>query len=376
MNTAIQNQDSFLPLQDSRRMNAVLNAVNLGSVFLDTDFKVIEGNHVAKEWFTLVQKIVPLAYHADFVVLLPLHIREDVLRLLERCNSGEQGLNFDLVLKHSTLDQNYYKLCFEPVFDKAGKVELICVVIQDLAEVKQAEAEKKKLVDNLIIQNKSQEQFNYIISHNLRSPVVNIIGLTYLLKNSVISESERNACVDGLVQSAAKLDEVINDLGAIIQLKSNDKERYTLVNLRDVFDSIKTELHGTIVRKKATLHADFSSIHEFLSVKTYIYSIFYNLISNSLKYSHPEIPPVVFVRTVLDDDEVKLIFSDNGLGFDLENQKAQLFGLYKRFHLHVDGKGMGLFMVKSQVELLNGTISINSKPGEGATFTISLKRML
>lgn len=366
---------NFLPLQDPKRLNAVLDAVNLGTVFLDIDFKVVEGNHVAKEWFTLVEGNKALVYHSNFVSLLPAQIQNEVALLLNRCKGGEHGLNIELVLKHTALDQNHYKLCFEPILDNTGIVELVCVVIQDLAEVKQAEAEKKKLVDNLIIQNKSQEQFNYIISHNLRSPVVNIIGLTYLLKNNVISDAERNACVDGLVQSASKLDEVINDLGAIIQLKSNDKDRYTLVNLIDVFNNIKTELHGTIVRKKATLHADFSSVHEFLSVKTYIHSIFYNLISNSLKYSHAEIPPVVFVRSVLDNDEIKLIFSDNGLGFDLENQKSQLFGLYKRFHLHVDGKGMGLFMVKSQVELLNGTISINSKPGEGATFTITLKRM-
>ena len=107
------------------------------------------------------------------------------------------------------------------------------------------------------------------------------------------------------------------------------------------------------------------------SIKTYLHSIFYNLISNSLKYRQPDISPVIKISSQRLDGKIVLIFNDNGMDIDLKKNGHQVFGLYKRFHTEsAEGKGMGLYMVKTQVESIGGKISIESAVNKGTTFTI------
>jgi signal transduction histidine kinase len=115
---------------------------------------------------------------------------------------------------------------------------------------------------------------------------------------------------------------------------------------------------------------DFSAVDEYTSIKSYIHSIFYNLIFNSIKYSDPSRMPVISVTSKRENHKIYLIFKDNGMGIDLDKKGEQIFGLYKRFHNHIEGKGMGLFMVKTQVEILGGKITVKSQPNQGTEFEI------
>lgn len=117
---------------------------------------------------------------------------------------------------------------------------------------------------------------------------------------------------------------------------------------------------------------DFSEINHFATLKSYIHSIFYNLITNSIKYRR-SIPCIIKIESRLKGKKLQLFFTDNSLGIDLEKRGDQIFGLYKRFHFHVDGKGMGLFMVKAQVEKLGGKISIKSEVNKGTEFKIEFE---
>ena len=119
---------------------------------------------------------------------------------------------------------------------------------------------------------------------------------------------------------------------------------------------------------------DFSEVDEMLTVKSYLHSIFYNLISNSLKYHQPGIPPEIEIRSHKLGNKIELLFKDNGMGIDMKAKGAQVFGLYKRFHsVSAEGKGMGLYMVKTQVESLGGKISIESGVNAGTTFKIEFE---
>jgi signal transduction histidine kinase len=80
---------------------------------------------------------------------------------------------------------------------------------------------------------------------------------------------------------------------------------------------------------------------------------------------------LIAIKSKVIANKVELEITDNGLGIDLKRKGKEVFGLYKRFHYHVEGKGMGLFMVKTQVEALGGTIKIESEVNKGTTFTIS-----
>jgi hypothetical protein len=104
-------------------------------------------------------------------------------------------------------------------------------------------------------------------------------------------------------------------------------------------------------------------------------SILYNLISNGIKYRSPERKPVIHITSSSNDQWVKIVVEDNGLGIDMEAFGSKLFGLYKRFHTHTEGRGLGLFLVKLQVEALEGTIEVESTLHKGTTFTICFPKL-
>jgi signal transduction histidine kinase len=124
--------------------------------------------------------------------------------------------------------------------------------------------------------------------------------------------------------------------------------------------------------EEVSLNTDFSEANELITIKSYIYSIFYNLISNSIKYRQLGIKPIISIQSKRSNDKIILVFKDNGIGIDLNKLGGQVFGLYKRFHQHVEGKGMGLYMVKTQVEMIGGTIEIISEVNKGTEFIITL----
>ena len=100
-------------------------------------------------------------------------------------------------------------------------------------------------------------------------------------------------------------------------------------------------------------------------------SVVYNLLSNALKYRHPARRPHVDVRAHLRPGHTVLEVHDNGLGL-APGQQARLFGMFQRFHDHVEGSGIGLFIVKRMVENAGGRIEVHSQLGAGTTFFVHL----
>jgi signal transduction histidine kinase len=124
----------------------------------------------------------------------------------------------------------------------------------------------------------------------------------------------------------------------------------------------------------AKLDSDFRAAGKVFAVGPYVDSILYNLISNSIKYRHPDRQPLIQIRTSIERDFVKLTVTDNGLGIDLKKHRNNIFNLYKRFHLHMEGKGLGLYLVKTQMMALGGKIDVESEPEEGTTFQVYFKK--
>lgn len=257
------------------------------------------------------------------------------------------------------------------IYDGENKPLRMVGALQDITERKNYEAERSRLMDDLIKQNKNLEQFAYIISHNLRSPVANIMGCAEMLKDEDLSAAERESFVNGLSQSITKLDDVITDLHTILQLKNDINEKKETVNLPGIYSDVKTSLANLLAQSGGEVRADFG-VTEVRCIKSFIYSIFLNLISNSIKYHRDGVPPVISITTLQNGNKLLLNFKDNGMGIDLAAKGNDLFGLYKRFHSHVEGKGLGLFMVKTQIETMQGKIEVKSKPGEGTEFKIEL----
>jgi PAS domain S-box-containing protein len=260
----------------------------------------------------------------------------------------------------------------EARFDWNSDKELIRIygIIQDVTDRKLADIERKKMVNDLMARNNDLEQFAYIISHNLRAPVANIIGASTALNDIDVSDEEKEILNNAINTSVMKLDDVVQDLNHILQVKSNINETKETVSFTDLVEDIKTSIQNLVIRGGVSIKCDFSEFNDFLTIKSYMYSIFYNLITNSVKYCQPHSPCEIQIQSLIVKNTLQLIFTDNGLGINLEKKGDQIFGLYKRFHENTEGKGMGLYMVKTQVEILGGKISIKSEENVGTEFII------
>lgn len=241
------------------------------------------------------------------------------------------------------------------------------------AELKLAEAVRITMLNELMKRNKDLEQFAYIVSHNLRAPVANIIGASSALSEEGLSTDDREILSNGISVSIIKLDEVVKDLNLILQVKGGINEVKEIVHFPELVYDIKNSIKNLIDGDDIEIRYDFSEIDKFLSLKAYLYSIFFNLISNSVKYRRQDIHSIIKIKSHLRKNKIELIFTDNGMGIDLQKKGEQVFGLYKRFHTNTEGRGMGLFMVKTQVETLGGKISIKSAENKGTEFLIEFE---
>ncbi len=253
--------------------------------------------------------------------------------------------------------------------DKDGKGTRIVGAMQDISKRKKDEEALKSFADDLYKRNKELHEFGYIVSHNLRSPVANIMGITMLLELDKTDPETIDKCINDLKYSIHRLDDVIRDLSKILSITDGSagwtKEN---IDVTTILGNVSTDLKEAIVHSNAIV--DMPSASYILnSNKSYLYSVLFNLIGNAIKYRSEKDPDIkVTIDQSAESTTIKI--SDNGIGIDLEKHGNDLFKPYKRFSKHLEGKGLGLFLVKSHVEALNGTISIESKPGKGTTFTI------
>lgn len=245
---------------------------------------------------------------------------------------------------------------------------------QNISERKFAELERIKITGDLIQRNYDLVQFAYIVSHNLRAPVANIIGASSALNNFSLNAEEKEVLSQGIYDSVTRLDEVIKDLSNVLQIKSKLKETEEKVSFSELIEDITISIKNLIDAEQMQIQYDFTEIDGFSTIKSYLYSIFYNLITNSIKYRQQQIAGMIIIKSYLIGNKIILTFTDNGMGIDLIKRRDQVFGLYKRFHSHIEGKGTGLFMVKTQVETLGGSISIESTVNKGTEFKIEFNK--
>ena len=282
--------------------------------------------------------------------------------------------NKELVFQNTEREKRDEELVIankELVFQNQEKEKRAAELIIANKELLFQNEQKEKMTTDLIQRNKDLEQFTYIISHNLRAPVANIIGLSYRLKQIGLSEDLRSQIGAGLSTSVTKLDEVIRDLNDILKIRQMVNESKQLIKLDHFISDIHLSIEKMIEHEKAIILWNFTEAEEIVTIKGYLHSIFFNLISNSLKYRKPNETPRIKISSRKVNGKIVLLFEDNGIGIDLSTAGEHIFGLYKRFHTdRAEGKGMGLYMVKTQVESMGGKISISSEVNVGTQFQI------
>lgn len=241
-------------------------------------------------------------------------------------------------------------------------------------EVDNRTQELQKTNEELIEHNNQMEQFAFIAAHNLRAPVARVLGLANLIQMGE-SEEDKKTALDKLICSTHDLDQVVKDLNAILNIKRHTGN-FAEVDLNDSLTRTKRILEKEIEDTDTRIMHNFAEASKVYAIAPYVESILYNLISNAIKYRDPERTPYVAIKTTQENEFVCLAVMDNGLGIDLRKYKQNIFSLYKRFHLHVEGKGLGLYLVKTQIEALGGRVEVRSEPNEGTTFQVYFKRYL
>ncbi len=225
------------------------------------------------------------------------------------------------------------------------------------------------LTQRLSQQNKQLEDFANIISHNLRSPIGNIASLIEIYEMQPTHDNAKFVFKQ-LKKASSRLLETIQNLNEITDIRSNVEKKKEELSFEEMLDSVKVIIGSEIFKKKAEITADFSKAESICYPKVYLESIFLNLLTNALKYSSPKRKPKIHFETGHIDDRIYLICRDNGLGIDLQKEGDKLFGFHKTFHENPDAKGVGLFITKTQVESMGGSISATSKVDEGTAFKV------
>ncbi|MEA9414991.1 PAS domain-containing protein [Flavobacterium sp. PL02] len=260
-----------------------------------------------------------------------------------------------------------------PIFNAENIVSHWISIQRDITEEKKLEKEKEHLIRELTQNNKDLKQFSYITSHNLRSPLSNLTGLLNLIEDIPIENEELKEILNGFNKSTHLLNETINDLVKVIIIKDNPSIQKEEVLLNEVFENVFNQLNFQIELYKPIIKLKFEKVTVLNINKAYIESILLNLLTNSIKYRSEDRKLKITISANQINDSISLVFKDNGIGIDLERNRDKVFGLYQRFHNYPDSKGLGLYLVKSQVETMGGTISIDSEVNKGTSFTLIFK---
>ncbi len=264
-----------------------------------------------------------------------------------------------------------------PFLNQQGKPYQYVAIRSDITERKRGEEQIRLNNENALrnanmleAKNIQLVDFCNIVSHNLRAPLINIAMLVDYIEQSD-NEVERLEVLGKIKPVVNHLMEVFNELVESIQVKQDTGIESERLVVQEYLDKVLVGYETQIADYKAIIETDFKEAPEVYFPHKYLESLLTNLISNALKYHSPDREPVIRVKTRKTAPKtIQLTVSDNGLGIDMVLHKDQIFKIRKTFHRHADAKGFGLFMTKTQVEALGGSIWVESMPDVGSTFFI------
>ncbi|MBT8262212.1 MAG: PAS domain-containing sensor histidine kinase [Bacteroidia bacterium] len=282
-----------------------------------------------------------------------------------------EGHSFSTTLKMQTYTKKEFwaRAIGRPIFDEYGEVIGIQGIFQDISDDKQKEIELLKSLKIIESQNTKLNNFANIITHSLRSHSSNLQMTLHLLKDATDS-ADKKELTQGLHQISESIATTVGHLAELGSIQTKAQEPKEMVFFEKSLENVKNTIRRTLTDTRSEIFTDFSEIPSIPYIPSYLESILLNLITNAVKYRHPERSPVIEIYSYRENDCTFLMVKDNGLGIDLEKHGNRIFNIYQTFHNHKDAEGVGLFLVRNKIESLQGTISVQSEVGKGSTFTI------
>jgi PAS domain S-box-containing protein len=254
--------------------------------------------------------------------------------------------------------------------------EVMYAIAKNITPLKEKETERNVLIENLSEINKNLKNLSYTTSHDLRTPVNNLLAVFSLLDTSKIKDKETLEFIDILKTATDGLKNTLNNYMDILNEKNLIRAKISSVNLKEivhnVINSVSSLIENTDTKITVTISDELSVQFNEENLK----SVVLNLITNAIKYAHVDRTPKISIQAQDSDSGVILRVCDNGIGFDTEKNSGKIFGLNEKFHgeNNPDSKGVGLYLVHNHITNMGGSISVESKVNIGTTFTITLRK--
>ena len=256
------------------------------------------------------------------------------------------------------------------VRDSDRKAKHFIANINDISEIKKG---KNKITDLLTVSSRQNERllnFAHIVSHNLRSHGGNL-DMLLKLKKEEYPEASTNEYFPLIEQAVDNLNETIQNLNDVAIYNSLDSKKLEPLNILQFTNNALNTINGIVIANQVDLDISIAENITITAIPAYLDSIIINLLSNAIKYKRPDVNPKIKIEATQTETHVIYSITDNGLGIDLEKHSDKLFGMYNVFHKHKEARGLGLFIVKNQIEALGGKIDVESTVGKGTKFIIS-----
>ena len=265
-----------------------------------------------------------------------------------------------------------------PIRDAQGRITRGCAACIDVTDRRQAEQALQVANKRLVRSNGELDTFVYTASHDLKAPITNIEGLVVALREQLPPAAQHDevighllALIDGAVARFQQTLAHLTDISRLGHDQLSEAAEAEVVDLPALVEAVRLDMLPELTAAGATLTVAVDQCPTFRFSAKNLRSILYNLLSNAVKYRAPGRAPQATLRYRLAAGCLVLEVQDNGLGLS-EAQQNQVFGLFRRLHTHVEGSGVGLYMVKKIVENVGGTIAVQSEVGVGTTFTVTL----
>ncbi|MGI4864051.1 MAG: sensor histidine kinase [Janthinobacterium lividum] len=331
-------------------------------LFQDTAGIILDANPA---FLALVEEPKERVLNRPFSDFLPVAIRSLFAEKLREAAAGHT-VRFDMYTAPGHSETRHWDVVKIPL-QADGQVLGVHMLARDITE-------KTRIQEELAAQNRDLQQFNYIVSHNLRAPLANALGLAEMLDQEVAGSPEFEQTRTFLLHNLHQLDQVLRDMNTILSIR--DKQGLTLpepVVLLPLAKQVVRSLQDVLDASGGAVELRIPAELHVLAQRAYLYSIFFNLLSNAIKYRAAQRPlHVVVTATRHASGETTLEVADNGSGFDQAQAGDNVFKLYQRFHPQHSGRGLGLYLVKAHVERLGGRVEVTSQVDKGAHFTILL----
>lgn len=363
-----------LLLLSEQRLEVATMAAGLGIWDWDLQTNKVYYNDVWKTMLGYRQDELPDVFDT-FDRLLHPDEKEAILQQLQDHIAGNVN-SYQAILRMRTKDRRWkWILTMSKVTlrNEAGVAIRLSGVHLDVDQIKQKELELHELSQELMNSNRELQQFAYITSHNLRAPVANLVSLLSLFEKEELSDRNQ-LFLEKIEMSVMRLHSTLHDLNEILSTRSNKADQQELLYFDEELANVMQLISEELRLQEAVVTSNFSKAPSLYYSRKALHSILLNLLTNAVKYRQSAKPPVIQVTTDEDGEFVILSVKDNGLGIDMEKYGNKIFGLYQRFHENKDGKGLGLYIIKNQVEALEGKIAVESIVNQGTMFHVFLKK--